>query len=129
MARNCVYIPDYTVRVVQDCLILKVTSSIYKQALLSTKLKTWEPLENEADDGEELDVHVGYDVDDDDSESNSNEPFSTPGATPMLRRSKGSKTNYNKAWVIIVSYKDLRNHLTGWLTLQYRARIVTVMKD
>ena len=86
------YIPDYTVKVTEDCLIIKVTSAIYKQALISTKLKTWETGEKD-DDEEEYDAHVIYDEDDEVSDSNSTEPFTTPGTTPMLPRA--NKTNVN----------------------------------
>ena len=91
MAKNCDYIPDYTVKVVEDCLIIKVTSAIYKQALISTKLKTLDT--EDKDDSEEYDAYLIYDEDDDVSDSNSTEPFNTPGATPLLPRT--NKTNAN----------------------------------
>ncbi|XP_028415006.1 metal transporter CNNM2-like [Dendronephthya gigantea] len=81
---NSVYVPDYTVRVVEDCLIIKVSSAIYKQALISTKLKTWE----NDDDDEEFDLHVIYNdhVEHDVSGSNSTEPYTTPGPSPTTHR-------------------------------------------
>jgi hypothetical protein len=89
-----VYVPDYTVKVTGDCLVIKVTSAIYKQALISTKLKTWETGEKDSD--EEFDAHVIYDQDDDVSDSNSTEPFTTPGTTPMLRRANKTDANDTK---------------------------------
>ena len=91
MAKNCVHIPDYTVKVVEDCLIIKVTRAIYKQALISTKLKT---LDTE-DKDDEYEAHVIYDEDDDDSDSNSTElsTFTTPSTTPKLRRADKPDAN------------------------------------
>jgi hypothetical protein len=94
MARNCVYIPDYTVKVTEDCLLIKVTSVLYKQALISTKLKLKTLETEEQGDDEEFDAHVIYDEDEDVSDSNSMEAFTTPGTTPMLRRA--NKTNNTK---------------------------------
>ena len=93
MAKNCLYIPDYTVKVVEDCLIMKVTSAIYKQALISTKLKT---LDTE-DKDDEYEAHVIYDEDDDVSDSNSTltvtTPITTPSTTPKLRRADKPDAN------------------------------------
>ena len=50
LSNKSTYIPDYTVKVATDVLFLKVTPEIYKQALLSTKLKTWETEDEQAFD-------------------------------------------------------------------------------
>ena len=86
--------PDYTVKVTEDSLVIKVTSALYKQALKATKLKTWETGEKDCD--EEFDAQVIYDEDDDVSDSNSTEPFTTPGTTPMLPRADKANTNNTK---------------------------------
>ena len=93
-AKTGVCMPDYTVKVTEDCLVIKVTSTIYKQALKATKLKMWETGEENSD--EEFDAHVIYDEDDDVSDSNSTEPFTTPGTTPMLPRADKANTNNAK---------------------------------
>ena len=93
MAKNGVYIPDYTVKVVEDCLIIKVTSAIYKQALISTKLKTLdtEDKDDEYED-DEYEAHVIYD-EDDDSNSTELSTFTTPSTTPKLRRADKPDAN------------------------------------
>ena len=83
--------PDYTVRVTEDSLIIKVTKAIYKQALISTKLKTWEndDLDDDGECDEEYVTNVIYGEGDGDSIST--EPFTTPGATPVLSRGYTNK--------------------------------------
>ena len=78
------YVPDYTVRVVEDCLIIKVTRAIYIQALRTTKLKTWE---HSVSDGEEFELHLicnDY-AEDEVSAPNSSEP------SPISHRSNKVK--------------------------------------
>lgn len=92
LSENAGYTPDYTVKVNNDALLIKVTAAIYKQALLSTKLKKWET-------GEDEDYLItGDNHSNSDSETNSIEPYITPGTTPILSRTRNQANvgNENK---------------------------------
>ena len=75
------YVPDYSVRVSCDTLLIKVTTEIYKQALLSTKMKKWETGEIEEDELLMSDDHSTGEISETDS---THELYRTPGATPTL---------------------------------------------
>lgn len=79
-----VYVPDYSVKVSCDTLLIKVTTEIYKQALLSTKLKKWETGELEEGDLLMSDNRSTGEI----SETDSTPAYQTPRATPILPRTR-----------------------------------------
>lgn len=85
LPNNSDYVPDYNVKVTSDALLIKVTTDIYKQALLSTKLKNWET------DDEEVKLSLSDNQGSSDFyDANSVESFDveTAAASPMLDKTR-----------------------------------------